>query len=196
MQKFGITLYYTTYQPDTHSENFFTASELIAKAQEFDEDKDYFITTIEDAIQYLTNEKEWGEIKKTTQYFAKTDIVYIDKDLKNKPIFFTPHIKPTPDELTANLKQFIEMHDNIDAFSQAFIDQEKEVTLDEDWAYVTETQEAKDFQLLNEDGKQGFALGHAYTLLNKYLYSPLSKLLKDYDLNVINYWLTDVQLKD
>ena len=196
MEQFGITLYYTNNHPDAHNENFFTASELIAKAQEFDENKDYFITTIEDAIQYLTNEKEWGEIKKTTQYFNKTDIAYIDKNLKNKPIFFNPYIKPTPNQLNTKLKDFIEMHDNIDAFSQAFIDQEKEVTLDGDWAYVAKTQEAKDFQLLNENGKQGFALGHSYTLLNKYLYSPLSKLLKDYDLDVINYWLTYVQLKD
>lgn len=195
MQKFGITLYYTTYQPDEHSENFFTASELIAEAQEIDEETDYFITTVDDAIQYLTEVKEW-EIKKTTQYFDETDIIYVDKNLKNKPIFFTPHIKPTPDQLNANLKQFIEVHDNIDKFTEAFVDQEKEVTLDGDWAQLTETQETKDFQRLNEDGKQGFALGHAYTLLNKYLYSPLSKLLKNYDLDIINYWLTYVQLKD
>lgn len=196
MKKFGITLYYTTYQPDKHSENFFTASELIAEAQEFDEESDYFITTVDDAIQYLTEVKEWGKIKKTTQYFTEIDIAYVDKNLKNKPIFFTPHIKPTPTELNDKLKHFIETYDNIDTFSQAFVEQEKEVTLDGDWAQLKETQETKDFQLLNEDGKQGFALGHAYTLLNKYLYSPLSKLLKDYDLEIINYWFTYVQLKD
>ena len=77
-----------------------------------------------------------------------------------------------------------------------FIEQEKEITLDGDWADIKETQETEDFKHLNEDEKQGFALGHAYTLLNRYLYSPLSKLLKDYDLEIINYWLTYVQLKD
>ena len=196
MEQFGITLYYTDNHP-ANGQPFFTEKELIEEAQDIcnNQDDNEIIVTTAEAITYLQNQG-YGLFHETIQYFDNCDITYVDIERRGKSTTIVPHIKLKNINQTATLKTFLNTYDSLSNFTKMFIEQEKEVTLDGDWADVTKTQEAKDFKHLNEDGKYGFALGHAYTLLNKYLYSPLSKLSKDYDLDVINDWFTYVQLKN
>ena len=215
MEQFGITLYYTNNHPD-NGQPFFTEKELIQEAQTLSNernDNEIIVTTAE-AITYLQNQGYGSfhetiqyfddcdityvdiERRGTIQYFDDCDITYVDIERRGKSTTIVPHIKLKNINQTATLKTFLNTYDSLSNFTKMFIEQEKEVTLDGDWADIKETQETEDFNHLNEDGKYGFALGHAHALLNKYLYSPFSKLLKDYDLDVINDWFTYVQLKN
>lgn len=196
MKQFGITLYYTDNHP-ANGQPFFTEKELIEEAQDIsnNQDDNEIIVTTAEAITYLQNQG-YGLFHETIQYFDNYDITYVDIERRGKSTTIVPHIGLKNINQTATLKTFLNTYDSLSNFTKMFIEQEKEITLDGDWADVTKTQEAEDFKHLNEDGKYGFALGHAHTLLNKYLYSPFSKLLKDYDLDVINDWFTYVQLKN
>lgn len=194
MEQFGITLYYTDNHP-ANGQPFFTEKELIEEAQDIcnNQDDNEIIVTTAEAITYLQNQG-YGLFHETTQYFDDCDITYVDIERRGKLTTIVPHINLKNINQTATLKTFLNTYDSLSNFTKMFIEQEKEITLDGDWADVAKTEEAEDFKHLNEDGKYGFALGHAYTLLNKYLYSPLSKLLNNYDLDVINDWFTYVQL--
>lgn len=196
MQKFGITLYYTDNHP-ANGQPFFTEKELIEEAQDIcnNQDDNEIIVTTAEAITYLQNQG-YGLFHETIQYFDDCDITYVDIERRGKSTTIVPHIRLKNINQTATLKTFLNTYDSLSNFTKMFIEQEKEVTLDSDWADIKETQETEDFKHLNKDGKYGFALGHAHALLNKYLYSPFSKLLKDYDLDVINDWFTYVQLKN
>ena len=196
MEQFGITLYYTDNHP-ANGQPFFTEKELIEEAQDIcnNQDDNEIIVTTAEAITYLQNQG-YGLFHETIQYFDDCDITYVDIERRDKSTTIVPHIRLKNINQTATLKTFLNTYDSLPNFTKMFIEQEKEITLDGDWADVTKTQEAEDFKRLNEDGKYGFALGHSYALLNKYLYSPLSKLLNDYDLDVINDWFTYVQLKN
>lgn len=196
MKQFGITLYYTDNHP-ANGQPFFTEKELIEEAQDIcnNQDDNEIIVTTAEAITYL-QDQGYGLFHETTQYFDDCDITYVDIERRGKLTTIVPHINLKNINQTATLKTFLNTYDSLSNFTKMFIEQEKEITLDGDWANVAKTEEAEDFKHLNEDGKYGFALGHAYTLLNKYLYSPLSKLLNDYDLDVINDWFTYVQLKN
>lgn len=196
MEQFGITLYYTDNHP-ANGQPFFTEKELIEEAQDIcnNQDDNEIIVTTAEAITYL-QDQGYGLFHETTQYFDDCDITYVDIERRGKLTTIVPHINLKNINQTATLKTFLNTYDSLSNFTKMFIEQEKEITLDGDWADVAKTEEAEDFKHLNEDGKYGFALGHAYTLLNKYLYSPLSKLLNDYDLDVINDWFTYVQLKN
>lgn len=194
MKQFGITLYYTDNHP-ANGQPFFTEKELIEEAQDIcnNQDDNEIIVTTAEAITYL-QDQGYGLFHETTQYFDDCDITYVDIERRGKLTTIVPHINLKNINQTATLKTFLNTYDSLSNFTKMFIEQEKEITLDGDWADVAKTEEAEDFKHLNEDGKYGFALGHAYTLLNKYLYSPLSKLLNNYDLDVINDWFTYVQL--
>lgn len=196
MEQFGITLYYTDNHP-ANGQPFFTEKELIEEAQDIcnNQDDNEIIVTTAEAITYLQNQG-YGLFHETIQYFDNYDITYVDIERRGKSTTIVPHIGLKNINQTATLKTFLNTYDSLSNFTKMFIEQEKEITLDGDWADVTKTQEAEDFKHLNEDGKYGFALGHAHALLNKYLYSPFSKLLKDYDIDVINDWFTYVQLKN
>ena len=196
MEQFGITLYYTDNHP-ANGQPFFTEKELIEEAQDIrnNQDDNEIIVTTAEAITYLQNQG-YGLFHETIQYFDDCDITYIDIERRGKSTTIVPHIRLKNINQTATLKTFLNTYDSLLNFTKMFIEQEKEITLDGDWADIKETQETEDFKHLNEDGKYGFALGHAHALLNKYLYSPFSKLLKDYDLDVINDWFTYVQLKN
>lgn len=196
MEQFGITLYYTDNHP-ANGKPFFTKKELIEEAQDIcnNQDDNEIIVTTTEAITYL-QDQGYGLFHETTQYFDDCNITYVDIERRGKLTTIVPHINLKNINQTATLKTFLNTYDSLSNFTKMFIEQEKEVTLDGDWADIKETQETEDFKHLNEDGKYGFALGHAHALLNKYLYSPFSKLLKDYDLDVINDWFTYVQLKN
>ena len=196
MKQFGITLYYTDNHP-ANGQPFFTEKELIEEAHDIcnNQDDNEIIVTTAEAITYL-QDQGYGLFHETTQYFDDCDITYVDIERRGKLTTIVPHINLKNINQTATLKTFLNTYDSLSNFTKMFIEQEKEITLDGDWADVTKTQEAEDFKHLNEDGKYGFALGHSYTLLNKYLHNPLSKLLNDYDLDVINDWFTYVQLKN
>ena len=196
MEQFGITLYYTDNHP-ANGQPFFTEKELIEEAHDIcnNQDDNEIIVTTTEAITYL-QDQGYGLFHETTQYFDDCDITYVDIERRGKLTTIVPHINLKNINQTATLKTFLNTYDSLSNFTKMFIEQEKEVTLDGDWADIKETQETEDFKHLNEDGKYGFALGHAHALLNKYLYSPFSKLLKDYDLDVINDWFTYVQLKN
>ena len=196
MEQFGITLYYTDNHP-ANGQPFFTEKELIEEAQDIcnNQDDNEIIVTTAEAITYLQNQG-YGLFHETIQYFDDCDITYVDIERRGKSTTIVPHIRLKNINQTATLKTFLNTYDSLLNFTKMFIEQEKEITLDGDWADIKETQETEDFKHLNEDGKYGFALGHAHALLNKYLYSPLSKLLNDYDLDVINDWFTYVQLKN
>lgn len=196
MKQFGITLYYTDNHP-ANGQPFFTEKELIEEAQDIcnNQDDNEIIVTTAEAITYLQNQG-YGLFHETIQYFDDCDITYVDIERRGKLTTIVPHIGLKNINQTTTLKTFLNTYDSLSNFTKMFIEQEKEITLDGDWADITKTQEAEDFKHLNEDGKYAFALGHSYALLNKYLYSPLSKLLSDYDLDVINDWFTYVQLKN
>ena len=195
MEQFGITLYYTNNHP-ANGQPFFTEKELIKEAQDIcnNQDDNEIIVTTNEAIAYL-QDQGYGAFHETVQYFDDCDITYVNIERRGKTTI-VPHLKLENINQTETLETFLKIYDSLSQFTKMFIEQEKEVTLDGDWADIKETQETEDFKHLNEDGKYGFALGHAHALLNKYLYSPFSKLLKDYDLDVINDWFTYVQLKD
>lgn len=196
MEQFGITLYYTNNHP-ANGQPFFTEKELIKEAQDIcnNQDDNEIIVTTNEAIAYLQGQG-YGAFHETVQYFDDCDITYVNIERRGKSTTIVPHLKLENINQTETLETFLKIYDSLSQFTKMFIEQEKEVTLDGDWADIKETQETEDFKHLNEDGKYGFALGHAHALLNKYLYSPFSKLLKDYDLDVINDWFTYVQLKD
>lgn len=196
MKQFGITLYYTNNHPD-NGQPFFTEKELIQEAQTLSNERDdnQIIITTDEAITYL-QDQGYGSFHQTVQYFNDCDITYVTIERRGKSTTIVPHLKLKNIDQTETLKTFLDIYDSLSQFTKLFVEQEKEVTLDGDWADIKETQETEDFKHLNEDGKYGFALGHAHALLNKYLYSPFSKLLKDYDLDVINDWFTYVQLKN
>lgn len=196
MKQFGITLYYTNNHPD-NGQPFFTEKELIQEAQTLSNERDdnQIIITTDEAITYL-QDQGYGSFHETVQYFNDCDITYVTIERRGKSTTIVPHLKLKNIDQTETLKTFLDIYDSLSQFTKLFVEQEKEVTLDGDWADIKETQETEDFKHLNEDGKYGFALGHAHALLNKYLYSPFSKLLKDYDLDVINDWFTYVQLKN
>lgn len=195
MQQFGITLYYTDNHP-SNGQPFFTEQELMQKAHDIcnNNNDNEIIVTPKEAITYLQNQG-YNNFHETVQYFDDCDITYIDIERRGKPTTLVPHLKLENIDQTATLKAFLNTYDSLLQFTKLFVEQEKEVTLNGDWMELKETQEAEDFKYLNEDGKYGFALGHAHTLLNKYLYSPLSKLLNDYNLDVINDWFSYVQLR-
>lgn len=171
--------------------------ELIQEAQTLSNERDdnQIIITTDEAITYL-QDQGYGSFHETVQYFNDCDITYVTIERRGKSTTIVPHLKLKNIDQTETLKTFLDIYDSLSQFTKLFVEQEKEVTLDGDWADIKETQETEDFKHLNEDGKYGFALGHAHALLNKYLYSPFSKLLKDYDLDVINDWFTYVQLKN
>ena len=196
MKQFGITLYYTNNHPD-NGQPFFTEKKLIQEAQTLSNERDdnQIIITTDEAITYL-QDQGYGSFHETVQYFNDCDITYVTIERRGKSTTIVPHLKLKNIDQTETLKTFLDIYDSLSQFTKLFVEQEKEVTLDGDWADIKETQETEDFKHLNEDGKYGFALGHAHALLNKYLYSPFSKLLKDYDLDVINDWFTYVQLKN
>lgn len=196
MKQFGITLYYTNNHPD-NGQPFFTEKELIQEAQTLSNERDdnQIIITTDEAITYL-QDQGYGSFHETVQYFNDCDITYVTIERRGKSTTIVPHLKLKNIDQTETLKTFLDIYDSLSQFTKLFVEQEKEVTLDGDWADIKETQETEDFKHLNEDGKYGFALGHTHALLNKYLYSPFSKLLKDYDLDVINDWFTYVQLKN
>lgn len=196
MEQFGITLYYTNNHPDNR-QPFFTEKELIQEAQTLSNERNdnQIIITTSEAIAYL-QEQGYGTFHETVQYFNDCDITYVNIERRGKSTTIVPHLRLENINQTETLETFLKIYDSLSQFTKMFVEQEKEVTLDGDWADIKETQETEDFKHLNEDGKYGFALGHAHALLNKYLYSPFSKLLKDYDLDVINDWFTYVQLKN
>lgn len=196
MEQFGITLYYTNNHPD-NDQPFFTEKELIQEAQTLSNNRNdnEIIVTTDEAIAYL-QDQGYGAFHETVQYFNDCDITYVNIERRGKSTTIVPHLKLKNIDQTETLETFLKIYDSLSQFTKLFVEQEKEITLDGDWADIKETQETEDFNHLNEDGKYGFALGYAHALLNKYLYSPFSKLLKDYDLDVINDWFTYVQLKD
>lgn len=196
MEQFGITLYYTNNHPD-NGQPFFTEKELIQEAQTLSNNRNdnQIIVTANEAIAYL-QEQGYETFHETIQYFNDCDITYVNIERRGKSTTIVPHLKLENIDQTETLETFLKIYDSLSQFTKMFVEQEKEVTLDGDWADIKETQETEDFKHLNEDGKYGFALGYAHALLNKYLYSPFSKLLKDYDLDVINDWFTYVQLKN
>ena len=190
----------TGYNTDNHPANgqpFFTEKELIEEAQDIcnNQDDNEIIVTADEASAYL-QKQGYGTFHETVQYFDDCDITYVNIERRGKSTTIVPHLRLENIDQTETLKTFLKIYDSLSQFTKMFVEQEKEVTLDGDWADIKETQETEDFKHLNEDGKYGFALGHAHALLNKYLYSPLSKLLNDYDLDVINDWFTYVQLKN
>lgn len=196
MQQFGITLYYTDNHP-SNGQPFYTEQELIQEARDIfnQQDDNSLIITTNDAITYL-QDQGYGNFHETIQYFNDYDITYVDIEHCGKSTIMVPYLKLENINQTETLKTFLKTYDSLSQFTERFIEQEKEVILDDDWADIKDSQEADDFKQLNEDGKYGFALGHSYSLLNKYLYSPLSKLLNDYDLGIINDWFSYVQLKN
>lgn len=196
MEQFGITLYYTNNHPG-NGQPFFTEKELIQEAQTLSNERNdnQIIITTSEAIAYL-QEQGYETFHETVQYFNDCDITYVNIERRGKSTTIVPHLRLENIDQTETLETFLKIYDSLSQFTKMFVEQEKEVTLDGDWADIKETQETEDFNHLNEDGKYGFALGHAHALLNKYLYSPFSKLLKDYDLDVINDWFTYVQLKN
>ena len=196
MEQFGITLYYTNNHPD-NDQPFFTEKELVQEAQTLSNERNdnQIIITTSEAIAYL-QKQGYGTFHETVQYFDDCDITYVNIERRGKSTTIVPHLKLENIDQTETLETFLKIYDSLSKFTKMFVEQEQEVTLDGDWADIKETQETEDFKHLNEDGKYGFALGHAHALLNKYLYSPFSKLLKDYDLDVINDWFTYVQLKN
>lgn len=195
MQQFGITLYYTDNHP-SNGQPFFTEQELIQEAHDIcnNNNDNKIIITPEEAITYLQNQG-YGPFHETIQYFDDCDITYVDIERRGKSTTIVPHLKLENINQTQTLKTFLNSYDNLSQFTKLFVEQEKELRLNGDWANVKETQETEDFKHLDENGKYGFALGYAHALLKAYLYSPLSDLLNDYDLDVINDWFSYVQLK-
>ena len=196
MSSFGITLYYTDHHPAA-GEPFFTESELIENAQDIatNQDDDDIIETVEEAMEYLENQG-YGTFHETVQYFDRKDITFIDKAEVNKPLTLLPYIKLNKSERNTSLRSFLKTYDDPDTFAKAFIEDEAKDTLDEDQHIYQKLDGVATFDQLNDEAKKGFALGHAYTLLDNFMNRPLAVLLASYDLHYINNWLTRVQLKE
>lgn len=196
MSSFGITLYYTDHHPAA-GEPFFTESELIENAQDIatNQDDDDIIETVEEAMEYLENQG-YGTFHETVQYFDRKDITFIDKAEVNKPLTLLPYIKLNKSERNTSLRSFLKTYDDPDTFAKAFIEDEAKDTLDEDQHIYQKLDCVATFDQLNDEAKKGFALGHAYTLLDNFMNRPLAVLLASYDLHYINNWLTRVQLKE
>lgn len=196
MSPFGITLYYTDHHPSA-GEPVFTESELIENAQDFavNQEDDDIIETAEEAMAYLENQG-YGTFHKTTQYFDRKDITFVDRTEIHGPIELIPYIELDTPIRNISLSRFLELYDNPDAFAKAFIEEEVKDTLEENQHIYQKLDGVETFDQLSDEAKNGFALGHAYTLLGHFLNSPLSVLLASYDLPFINGWLTRVQLKE
>lgn len=196
MSSFGITLYYTDRHPAA-GEPIFTESELIENARDFaaNQDDNDIIETIEEAMEYLENQG-YGTFHETIQYFDRKDITFVDNSERNKPLVLIPYVKLDESERNTSLQTFLKRYDDPDAFAKAFIEDEAKDTLEEDQHVYQKLDGIETFDQLNDEAKKGFALGHAYTLLNVFLNRPLAVLLASYDLPFINGWLTRVQLKE
>ena len=196
MSLLGITLYYTDNNP-SGGEPFFTESELIENAQDFAtiQDDNRIIETTEDAMAYLESQG-YGTFHKITQCFDKEDIDFVDDNYLGQPITLVPYVRPSELERQQSLSKFLETYDSLQDFAKAFIEEEVKDTLDEDQHIYQNLDGVATFDSLNAEAKKGFALGHAYTLLNNFMDRPLDYLLASYDLDYINNWLTRVQLKE
>lgn len=196
MSPFGIILYYTDSHP-AGGEPFFTESELIENAQDIadNQDDDDIIETVEEAMTYLENQG-YGTFHETVQYFDRSDIAFVDKAERNKPITLRPYIKLDESERNTNLRTFLETYDDPQTFAKAFIEEEVKDTLEENQHIYQKLDGVETFDQLNDEAKKGFALGRAYTVLEDFLSRPLAVLLASYDLPFINGWLTRVQLKE
>lgn len=196
MSPFGIILYYTDSHP-AGGEPFFTESELIENAQDIavNQEDDDIIETAEEAMAYLENQG-YGTFHETIQYFDRKDITFVDKAERNKPLTLLPYVKLDESERNTNLQSFLKTYDDPDAFTKAFINEEVKDTLEKDQHIYQKLNGIETFDQLNDEAKRGFTLGHAYTVLEDFLNSPLAVLLASYDLPSINGWLTRVQLKE
>lgn len=196
MSLLGITLYYTDSHP-AGGEPVFTERELIENAQDVaaNQEDDDIIETAEEAMAYLENQG-YGTFHETVQYFDRKDITFIDRAEINKPLTLLPYVKLDESERNTNLQSFLKTYDDPDAFAKAFIEEEVKDTLEENQHIYQKLNGVATFDQLNDEAKKGFALGHAYTLLNDFLGRPLAVLLASYDLDYINNWLTHVQIKE
>lgn len=196
MSLLGITLYYTDNNP-SGGEPFFTESELLESAQDFanNNDENIIIETAADAITYLESQG-YGTFHETTQYIDEEDINDVDNSKRGQPITLVPYVRPSETERQQNLSRFLETYDDPQAFAKAFIEEEVKDTLDEDQHIYQKLDGIATFDSLNAEAKKGFALGHAYTLVDSLMDRPLEYLLASYDLHYINNWLTRVQIKE
>lgn len=196
MSLFGITLYYTDHHPSA-GEPVFTERELIENAQDIaaNQEDDDIIETAEEAMTYLENQG-YGAFHETIQYFDRKDIAFVDTSERNKPITLHPYIKLDESERNTNLQTFLKRYDDPQTFAKAFIEEEVKDTLEENQHIYQKLDGVETFDQLSDEAKKGFALGHAYTLLEDFLNRPLAVLLASYDLPFINSWLTRVQLKE
>lgn len=196
MSLLGITLYYTDSHP-TAGEPFFTESELIENAQDIavNQDDNDIIETAEEAMAYLENQG-YGAFHETTQYFDRKDITFVDRAEINKPLTLLPYVKLDESERNTNLQSFLKTYNDPQTFAKAFIEEEVKDTLEENQHIYQKLDGIATFDSLNTEAKKGFALGHAYTLLDNFMDRPLEHLLASYDLHYINNWLTRVQLKE
>lgn len=196
MSLLGITLYYTDNNP-SGGEPLFTESELLEFAQDFanNNDENIIIETAADAMTYLESQG-YGTFHETTQYIDEEDINDVDDLKRGQPITLVPYVRPSELERQQNLSRFLETYDSLQAFAKAFIEEEVKDTLDEDQHIYQKLDGIATFDSLNTEAKKGFALGHAYTLVDSLMDRPLEYLLASYDLHYINNWLTRVQLKE
>ncbi len=196
MSPFGITLYYTDSHP-AGGEPFFTESELIENAQDIavNQEDDDIIETAEEAMVYLENQG-YGTFHETVQYFDRKDITFVDTSERNKPLTLRPYVKLNEPERNTNLQSFLKTYDDPQTFAKAFIEEEVKDTLEKNQHIYQKLDGVETFDQLSDEAKKGFALGHAYTVLEDFLNSPLAVLLASYDLPSINGWLTHVQLKE
>lgn len=156
----------------------FSESDIIQMANKLRERQNNDpLTTINEAIAYLESQN-YGHFYQIAE--EKPQIINL-----------------TTFDQSIELIDFLKTYDDLNTFTNYFVDQEVEVTFEEDWLTLTRNkQEIEAFNALTDEQKEGYALGHAYSLLNQFFYSPLSKLLNYYDLDVINdNWLTRVRLE-
>ena len=196
MSLLGITLYYTDDNP-SGGEPFFTERELLESAQDFANNNDEAVTieTASDAMAYLESQG-YGAFHETTQYIDEEDVNSVDSSKRGQLIMLVPYIRPSELERQQNLSKFLGTYDNLRDFAKAFIEEEVKDTLDEDRHIYQTLDGVATFDSLNTEAKKGFALGHAYTLLDTFMDRPLEYLLESYDLHYINNWLTHVQIKE
>lgn len=196
MSLLGITLYYTDNNP-SGGEPFFRESELLESAQDFanNNDENIIIETAADAMAYLESQG-YGTFHETTQYIDEEDINDVDSSKRGQPITLVPYVRPSELERQQNLFKFLETHDDPHAFAKVFIEEEVKDTLDEDQHIYQKLDGIATFDSLNAEAKKGFALGHAYTLVDSLMDRPLEYFLASYDLHYINNWLTRVQIKE
>ena len=196
MSLLGIALYYTDNNP-SGGEPFFTESELLESAQDFanNNDENIIIETTADAMTYLESQG-YGTFHENTQYIDEEDISDVDNSKRGQPITVVPYVRPSELERQQNLFKFLETHDSLQAFAKAFIEEEVKDTLDEGRHIYQKLDGIATFDSLNAEAKKGFALGHAYTLVDNLMDRPLEYFLASYDLHYINNWLTRVQIKE